>query len=194
MAIINSGSEQPSFAVSYGFTEGNLHSRRLRKQLRAMGFRQAPLASADIIVAHSTGCCLIPQSAQPKLVIYIGMPLVMARPRKAWVQANLANFKDGHIMHNIAIRLKNTGTGLRHPWRNVSMLRKPIIGIPSLFPKAQSVFIANRDDPWPRGPELDSFIASKPWAFISLSGAHDNVWNDSIQYLNIINHYAKLLA
>ena len=183
------------YAISYGFVSGPAHSRGFRKLLSELGFRQEAVKRAEVIFAHSAGCWLIPDTAQPQLVVYVGMPLTMARPRSAWLSANVASFRKGKILANLNVRIKNSYYALSQPRRNLGIMRNAKIGKPSTFPKAQSVFIANRNDPWPQGPVLDEFIATKPWAFISLPGTHDAIWEDPRTYTAIINHYATdLLA
>lgn len=194
MAATDSKPKALSFAICYGFVGGPAHSRGLRKRLRRAGFKAAQLEGADIIIAHSAGCWLIPNTARPKLVMYIGMPLSMARPRRSWVRANLSSFKNGHPLRNINVRLKNTYYGLLQPRRNWNIVRRAKIAQPTIFPDAQTVFIANHNDPWPQAPILASFIAQQPWAFLSLMGTHDNIWEEPDLYAAIINHYARLLA
>ncbi|HEY5442509.1 MAG TPA: hypothetical protein VIJ68_03155 [Candidatus Saccharimonadales bacterium] len=61
-------------------------------------------------------------------------------------------------------------------------------------PGARAVFIANRNDPWPRPKNLQTYMDSRDWAFISLPGTHDDIWEHSDDYAAIIDHYARLLA
>jgi hypothetical protein len=183
-----------TYAICYGFLESGPHGRRLRRRLGEQGYKKAGPAAADIIIAHSAGCWLIPKSAKPRLVIYAGMPLQMANPRRAWLQANLASLRRGNIKRNLKTRAKNTASIVRHPLRNLDIFRHPKIGRPAVFPDAQTVFIANRYDPWPRTDLLDEFAATQPWSFISLPGGHDDVWEHSDRYAAIIKHYARLLA
>jgi len=183
-----------TFAVCYGFMEGVGHSRRLRKLLVKAGFRPSPVTEADIIIAHSAGCVLIPANAKPKLVVYTGMPLALARPQSTWVKATLPRIKDGNLRRELLARLNNTYYGLRHVKRNLGIMRDPKIAKPVIFPKAQTVFIANRYDPWPKGPELDKLVAKQPWAFISLPGTHESLWKEPDRYVAILEHYARLLA
>lgn len=194
MEHTNSKSKPVHFAICYGFMEGPGHSRSLRKQLQTAGFVKTNLHVADIIIAHSAGCVLLPADATPKLVIYTGMPLVLARPQHTWVHASWPHLKNGQWKHELRNRSNNTYYGLRNLKRNVSIMRDPKIAQPVIFPKAQAVFIANRHDPWPKGPELDKLVESHPWAFISLPGKHENLWEKPGHYVNIINHYARLLA
>ena len=177
---------RPTFAICYGFMEGTDHGKKLSRLLEKNGYRKAKKSSADIIIAHSAGCWLIPPDANPKIVVYIGMPLVMARPTKTWINASLTSLMHDPIIRNLNVRLKNTYDGMAHPIRNLQIMRQPKIAQPVIFPQAKSIFIANRYDPWPKGQYLDSLIENKPWAFIGMPGAHEHLWEEPKSYVAII--------
>jgi predicted RNA binding protein YcfA (HicA-like mRNA interferase family) len=65
---------------------------------------------------------------------------------------------------------------------------------PVILPEASYVLIANRYDPWPRSKQLDRFLETRGWSFISLPGSHDDIWQHPERYAPIIDHYARLLA
>ena len=191
MASTNSG--KPTFAISYGFMEGHLHGHGLRKRLAKLGFHSSNLLQADIIIAHSAGCWLIPEGAKPKLVIYVGMPMLMARPTRQWINVTLTSLMKGNVLKNLWTRTKNSYHGVTGIRRNIRIMRNPQLGEPQIFPDIQAVFIANRHDVWPSGPALEKFLNEKPWAFISLAGTHEDVWENPKEYANIIDLYAKRL-
>src|SRR5579864_2793078 len=193
MAATNSN-KPLTFAICYGFMEGSAHGRRLRQQLHQAGFKASKVHEAELIVAHSAGCVLIPADAKPKLVIYTGMPLVLARPQRTWVRATWPRLKKGQWKHELTTRSHNTYYGVRHLKRNLSIMRDPKIAQPVIFPRAQTVFIANQHDPWPKGEELDKLVTQHPWVFLSLPGPHEHLWHAPHDYVTIIDHYARLLA
>ncbi|HEX7632993.1 MAG TPA: hypothetical protein VF401_01560 [Candidatus Saccharimonadales bacterium] len=190
-------SSKPSFALSYGFVGGPAHGQKLRKLATQAGFVPTSLDKADIIIAHSAGCWLIPTSVQPKLVIYVGMPLAMARAPRTWIRANLESFKEGNVMQNFSLRLKNTHYGLRQPLRNLGIIREANtkIGNPVIIASTSAIFIANHDDPWPRSEEhQQALMNTQAWAFIGMPGDHNNIWYQPERYVAIMEHYATLLA
>ncbi|HVS58217.1 MAG TPA: hypothetical protein VHD60_00565 [Candidatus Saccharimonadales bacterium] len=189
-------------AISYGFLGGPAHSRRLRQLLSAKGYNcTADLEHADIILAHSAGCFLIPSDAHPKLVVYVGMPLAQDKAQSAWAKANHANimaaFRDKAVTKVIKITLLSWYYGLRQPRRNWNILRTIKTATPSLPPGAAIAFIVNRYDPWPLGDTLQQYIQSnegRQWTFMSLPGSHDDIWERPETYVAIIDYYARLLA
>jgi hypothetical protein len=183
------------FAVIHGLTGGPIHSRKLNRLLRQAGFKPTKQAdSADIIIAHSAGCWLIPTSAKPKLVLYVGMPLAQTNPRRTWLAANAAMFKSRDIIQALKVRLKNTYYSVRQPRRNLRIIRMAKIAQPVILPNAKGVFIANQHDPWPKSDKLQNHLDEYDWAFLSMKGFHDDIWQHPEYYVAIINHYAKLLA
>lgn len=181
-----------SFAISYGLAGGPAHARRLKKLLRQAGYRQKPLIQADIIIAHSAGCWLIPADVMPQLIIYVGMPLNQTDLRQTWRRATLHSFRLG-VRQNIWIKLKSSYYGLRQPRRTLDIVRRAGIAQPRILPRVPAVFLANRHDFWIQAGQLQKYVATHPWAFIGLPGGHDDIWQHPARYVSIINHYAKLL-
>lgn len=184
-----------SSAISYGLSGGPAHARKISKLLRQAGYTPTKnFIDADVVIAHSAGCWLIPDTARPKMVVYIGMPLAQARPRRTWMTANTASFIKGNVLRNTQTRFKNTYYWLRQPVRNVNIVRNAKIARPVILPGVPAVFISNRHDPWPKSERLQTHLDTKDWAFISLPGTHDDIWEHPERYVAIINHYARLLA
>lgn len=185
-----------TYAISYGLAGGPAHSRQLRKLLGAAGFRRAPLHKADIVIAHSAGCWLLPTDLKPTLVIYVGMPLAVENPRQTWSTATRLGARHSPVRHTVNNRLKNTYYQLLQPRRNIEIIRMAKHAQPVIFPGVrQAVFIANRHDPWPGNAGfLQNFAKNADWAFVGLPGTHDDIWGRPERYVEVIKHYARLLA
>jgi len=190
---------RPTYAISYGFLGGPAHSRRLCRLLGRQGYVQAQsVGQADIVIAHSAGCWLIPESATPKLIVFVGMPLSEAHPHQTFkdarqknIQAFMYNF---HLLRGLAIGLYSLYYWLTQPTRNRDIIRRAKTA-PEVTSRADTtVFIANRDDPWPHSNRLEQYLGNHNWAFLSLPGSHNNIWEYSERYVAIIDHYAGLLA
>src|SRR5688572_18120710 len=62
-------------AIIYGWAEGHWHGHRLRKELKAAGLEYShDPANADVIIAHSGGCYMLPDNSQANLVMLVGFP------------------------------------------------------------------------------------------------------------------------
>lgn len=194
-AIASKPKAELNFAISYGLAGGRGHGRKFSKLLQQAGWKPAKQASdADIIIAHSAGCWLIPRSAKPKLVLYIGMPLAQAAPRRTWAAARKIAFQKSSLKYSLKTNIQSgyyVSCQLRRTW---GIIRQAKTAQPVIFPKARSVFIANRHDLWPQSETLQTYLENRDWAFISLPGIHDDIWEHPERYVAIINHYARLLA
>jgi hypothetical protein len=198
MAGIDSPTKPLTFAFSYGFLGGPLNSRQLRKALRKAGYTEAPLKQADIIIAHSAGCWLIPEAAGPKLVVYVGMPLSEAFPHETFKDARQKNiqafFHNFHLLRGLALGVYSLYYWLAQPVRNREIVRQAKQAPDVTSPSVNTVFIANRDDPWPHSARLKKYLSDNDWAFLSLTGSHNDIWEYPERYAAIISHYARLLA
>jgi hypothetical protein len=61
--------------IAYGWPEGQWHGKQLRNDLIDCNYQitYSP-EEADIIIAHSAGCYLLPNSLRAKLILLIGLP------------------------------------------------------------------------------------------------------------------------
>lgn len=183
-----------SFAICYGLAGGPLHTRKFRKLMRQTGYAQArDLMSADIIIAHSAGCWLIPADAKPRLVLYVGMPLNQANPRRVWTHSSINSLRGG-LARSLAVKLRNGYYYLRQPVRNLRIMCIAKTATPVVFTEAACLFIMNRHDVWPRSPALKEYVEAGIWNFISTPGGHEDIWEHPEAYVAIIGHYARLLA
>lgn len=182
-----------SFAISYGLVGGPLHSKGLRKQMAKAGFNPASLREADIIIAHSAGCWLMPKNAKPKIVLYIGMPLASSKPTETWRKAVKSGYKNNSFKRNLKGSSKNAFYGITQPRRNLNIICSASNSKPAIIKGAASIFVANKHDPWPTGENLVKVVNNHDWAFIGLGGSHDDIWDHPDHYVEVINHYAKLL-
>jgi len=184
-----------SYAFSYGFVGGPLHARKFKRLMNHASFVYTLLPQkADIIIAHSAGCWLVPEDCRPKLLIYVGMPLAQMSPRQSLLKANAAALKNNDLGRTLITKTKTTYYGLRQPRRNLAIVRMSKTARPVVLPKVSSIFIANKHDPWPKDKALDEYVKNHNWSFINLPGTHDDVWEHPDRYVEIINHYARILA
>jgi hypothetical protein len=196
MASTSSVKRPPSYCFSYGFLGGGFHARKFKRQMQASGYIYDPdPQTAAIIIAHSAGCWYIPKDSTPQLVVYVGMPLNLARPYQTLIAAKHARNKEIRDRRYILpLQLKSIYYGLSQPFRTIRIIRGAKLSKPVILDNVNSIFIVNRSDPWPKSKQLQNFLYRKPWAFINLPGAHDHIWEQPEFYIDIINHYATILA
>jgi hypothetical protein len=193
MAAMSSSTKNSlSFALSYGLTGGPMHARKLKKLLKKAGHSQTSITKADIIIAHSAGCWLIPADVNPRIILYIGMPLAQAKLGQTWRRATSSSLRSG-VRQSLQVKLKSSYYSVRQPRRNLDIMRMARTAQPRILPQVPGVFIANRHDPWPHAEQLQSYLHTQQWSFIHLPGSHDDIWEHPERYMPIIIHYARLL-
>jgi hypothetical protein len=198
MTATSSPAKPLSFFISYGFICGAKHGKELVKLLQSAGFRQAgDRSSADIIIAHSAGTWKI-SDRSPKLVLYIAVPLLQKYPLFTFIRSGLQDIKafcrPENMKRGIVFSAKATYYSLRNPLRNFGLMKIGSKGRPQRVARTRTVFISNQNDPWQRSAQIDSYLANEDWAFIAMPGCHDDLWLNPDHYVEIINHYARLLA
>ncbi len=199
--MANTKSNKPlSFALSYGFAEGSAHGRKISRLLKEAGFvPAAQLSDADIIIAHSAGCWLMQEGAKPTIVLYVGMPLPLTNAQKIWLKSNWLSLRSvlakGNIINMLRGFILNSYYSLKHFRRSVAIVKGVSTAVPTVFGSANTIFIANQHDPWPRSSRLQGYIDKQhKWSFISFPGSHNNIWQHPAYYVDIIKKYAELLA
>jgi hypothetical protein len=184
-----------SFAFSFGLVGGSLHARKFKRLMRQAGYIYCSSPSeADIVIAHSAGCWLLPAEARPKLLLYVGMPLNQEQPFQTMQAAKHATIQTVRRWRRAKIRLKNTYYMTTQLRRNLAIRRMAKTAQPTILPTCQTVFIANRLDPWLKTAGLQIYVDEQDWAFINLPGAHGHIWVYPEQYIKLIDYYAALLA
>lgn len=78
-------------ALIHGFAGGKWHTKTFVKELEKAGLKVVgDTSGADVIIAHSTGCYIIPREPKAKLIFLIGIPYCRLRqccrqtPRRAF--------------------------------------------------------------------------------------------------------------
>lgn len=173
-----------------GFAEGWHTSWRLRRALTAKGFTitKNP-ATADVLIAHSGGCFVVPENHNAKLILLIGLPYW---PGKSLLQCILQKNK---MALATAIREKQLGAFLRKlPWhalymanmlRNLQMLGGHKSGVAWHTDSPKTILIRNRYDanctdcPTDLKFQHDVTLLSMPYE-------HDDCWDHPELYAGVV--------
>jgi hypothetical protein len=199
MATTNSTNKPvQTYYIHYGFSHGPAHSRSFRRQIEQAGYIQAASSeTADIIIAHSAGTWAIPKQTTAQLILLIGQPLQDGKRVKSFTKA---------LRQSWQLNRKHTATfsshvffslcySLRYPNRQLTAIRRAAsFHNPDDYLDQQVIYVINRHDVWPTSHHLSDIVAQRNYSFISLNGSHDELWYSPGIYIDIINHYARLLA
>lgn len=174
-------------AIIYGFSEGKYHSRKLREALLQAGYLvTSNITSADIIIAHSAGCYLVPVNHTAKVVLNIGYTFWPGRKLLDSLRAKLAEeyrrtrllrwLKECAIHDFYALNLPHLRRLLRG-WGDPGSYLKVLRGT--------NIFVRNRDDPYCE-PRAVLGAAGTDHTYISMPGYHDHLWDEPETYVNLL--------
>ncbi len=179
--------ESATVAVVYGFAEGGFHSRKLRTALLTAGFTlTSEIAEADIIIAHSAGCYLVPVGHQARVVLNIGYTY--------WPGRSLLHSLSGKL----AEEYRRTGmlTWLKEcAIHDIYALNIPYVlrlikgwRAPEAYLQAmqfRAIFVRNQADPYCE-PSAIMQAAGEKHTYLSLPGYHDHLWDEPKEYINLL--------
>lgn len=175
-------------AIIYGFAEGSYHGRRLRKALAQAGFTPIKdTQKADIIIAHSAGCYLLPGNHRAHTVLHIGYTYW---PGRRLLSSLGENLRQEYRQHRFFTWLKNClindlymlnivqTTRMYRGWHDPGAMLDAI-------PSGHHIFIRNRDDAYCEPHQLIS-RAGTSHTYVSLLGAHNHIWDNPTIYIDLL--------
>jgi hypothetical protein len=178
-----------SVCILYGFCEGPQIGKGLIATLQATGFDITTNASrADIIIAHSGGCFVLPEQHRARLVLLIGVPhwpgKSMARGIYQKVVSDYALHRHTQMLRQWLLKTSWHGIYFWHMVYNWRMLRA--IKRPFHTDADRVVLIRNREDT-SCTPDIAQLPALPQQTFLALPGQHDDCWLHPERYAAIIN-------
>lgn len=179
--------ESLSVAIIPGFSEGRHHSRGLRHALLEAGFVLARKPEqADIIIAHSGGCMLVPQAHKARAVLFVNYTYWPSRSLGTSLRMKLAEERrrvgTWQWLKNCALH----DAYILNPFHTLKYLRVwPQRGGYLADLDHGQYFIHNRHDPY-SNPDSLVAMAGDSHAYISLPGYHDELWDDPTPYVHLL--------
>lgn len=173
-----------------GFAEGWHTSWRLRKSLQKRGFviSKNP-QTADVLIAHSGGCFVVPEQSNAKLILLIGLPYW---PGKSLLKCIAEKNK---MALKTAIREKTLPAFMRKlPWhalymgnlvRNFQMLGGHKSGVVWQTKSPKTILIRNRHDA-NCTDNVNDLKFENQVALLSLPHEHDDCWDHADLYADVV--------
>lgn len=179
-------------ALIHGWSEGPWQSRKFRYELQKCGYKMSKPEEAEVIIAHSLGCYLVPPANMASQIILIGIP---HWPDKSLLKA---------VMHNLHGGLKNHARGttmiwwlkkLMHNWWYVLRYPKMTSHIGSSIkldklPDAKDrrvVVVRNHEDTFSH-PDIQLMLPqSNRYEFVDIPGDHEDCWLHPERYIPLID-------
>lgn len=171
--------------IAYGWPEGKWHGKHFRESLRKAGYQNTnSLKQADIIVAHSAGCYMLPDSLTAKLILLIGIPnwpgrslfkctsekVILEKKNLYWFQKTLF-----HILYGVSQPRRLFNAYRNH--RKKYILANNAIRV---------LAIRNKHDTYMDASTNRKLSVERGWVYKDLEGQHDDLWQNPQPYLDLI--------
>jgi hypothetical protein len=180
-------------ALRYGFAEGPALAKLFKQVVRNNGLNTTKkLSKADVIVAHSGGCLLVPKNNRAKLIIldnppwWPGKKILTSSKQRAIRDLNFHRtmgifrrwlIQSFHHLRYILSHLpKNTAIYRGH--------RRRAFPVPSLGQKI--IIVRNLHDPFCSPDVMDLLPQAKDYQFVEFPGEHDDLWHYPDKYVELI--------
>ncbi len=172
-------------AIAYGWSEGPWHGKKLRRALQQAGYTATKsLAKADVIIAHSGGCFMVPDNTTAQVIMLVGVPYWPSRhPLKSLLHKVSKEKKDWRWIKKTSF---NTFYQLAHSWRWVQMYKAwKRLKLP-LSSSASVVAIRNNHDVFSHPEALNDLANQHGWKLIGFDGTHDDIWLNPQPYVDFL--------
>lgn len=180
-------------AILHGWSGGNWHTKKFRQELKNANFKIVKDAvSADIIVAHSTGCYIIPKGIKAELLLLIGLPWWPGRSiyRRLWQKQ--VHETSHHIAHH------GWGYTLRkYGWAVIYVLLNPFYVFIAIRNhkfldfldelKNKKIILVRNEEDYFSSPDIGQAIShNRNIKYIKLPGVHDDYYGNPQPYIDLI--------
>lgn len=187
---------RPTVAIVYGFAEGHLLSRKLRKELASGGFKviRDP-AQADILIVHSGGVYNLPKNARNKLQLIIA-PTISWEGQSAartGMQKTLLDFRESRRPRDKARWLLKSGINglyvIGKPFDAANMWRAAE-RLGDYLPEVtcQRIVICYKGDPWSGNTDPAMITRHHSTTFLTADRLHDDIWTSPKEYVTVIQY------
>lgn len=172
--------------ISYGFAEGPAQAKKLIRLLKENGFNTTKrLERADIIIAHSGGCYLLPEKGKAEVVMLVGFPFWTDKnPRKGLAEKLAQEIKDLSWLRKTFF---NTIYFFAWPQRWYHMYKAwQKVTLPQTSNYGSIISVRNEHDPFMHPIESEALATERGWKLHKLSGGHDDLWTNPQPYVDIL--------
>lgn len=176
--------------IAYGWPEGKWHGEQLRQALIIAGYQITDSVwEADVIIAHSAGCYLLPADVKAKLILMIGLPnwpskplikctfdkVSMERKDRQWLMKTF-----WHIIY-----------ALSEPTRFYQVFRTNKRKFLPNYSSKQIILIHNHQDTYMYEASSRELSEQRGWQFRNFSGQHDDLWQNPSPYIHLIDSFVS---
>jgi hypothetical protein len=189
---------KPKVYTLYGFAEGRAIGKVLRRELRQAEYINTRFKSrADVLIAHSGGCLLIPKKNKAKLIVLVDPPFW---PGKNVVKSILQKIKRDYSHHREVKNVKRLSAKTGHNGRyllttapRTARMRKAHRQqrFPEPMKGQKIILIRNLHDPFCSPTIAQELPQAQHYEFQEFAGEHDDIWHYPKKYIELIDSVIK---
>ncbi len=175
-----------TFHIIYGWTEGKWHARHLITILEQAGLKQSSsIHEADIVIAHSAGCFIVPKTLETSLILFVGLPfwpgksLLRRLIEKVQLDASSPYYTKLSWAHKF---FWNTTYFITKPFSTIRLWRASSRPNALLTLPVRAIVVLNHQDSFCI-PNITDYIENE---VIALPGLHDDVWMNPEPYVRLM--------
>ncbi len=179
---------RPTVAIIYGFCEGPRLAGDMLRTLSQAGFEvTSNYQAADIVIAHSGGCFLVPRQSKAKQNIMIGLTywpgrsIVRSLFEKIW-----NDLRHHHNNRKTRAWLQKSFWNLVYFWNMPHTLRMLRGRARGEFWNVQSLTVVRNAEDSFCTPDLKHIPFTHPPHFVALPDQHDDCWLNPDRYISVI--------
>lgn len=181
-----------TIAILYGLAEGPRLASKLVSALQKADYKVTiDAAEADVILAHSGGCFVVPRSNRSSVILLTGLPTHKGRALRRHIVKKVRHDTRNSIGQGASLKLFwNLFYIVTRPGYHFSMWRNS--RIESLPTGSHIAVVNNLEDLLSEPGELEKLSKKNGWNIIDLPGGHDDLWNDPKPYIDMISRFDSL--
>lgn len=170
--------------ILFGFAEGHWHAKNLVAELNKKGHElvKDPL-DAEIVIAHSGGCYLIPKHEHFKEIIMVGLPYLPGSEMfKAMANKVSLEKKDAYFFNKMlhaAYYLLTKPVYFYRMFRGWRQYTLPLH-------ESKKTLVVNHKDTFAHMHKLSDLADKHDWDLHFLNGQHDDLWTNPGPYISLI--------
>jgi len=177
----------------YGFAEGPWQGKRFCAELTRQGFKTTEdPTKADIVIAHSGGCFMLPEPNGHQLTVLMnppywpGKPLTLSAVQSLWWNAETFA-KEGAFGFWLKKVCWNTWYIFRYPTKSRWIIRHAHKReLHQAINQRRTLIIRSNQDNW-LAPNASNVIAEHAdFTYRELPGIHDDCWLHPAPYIEVL--------
>jgi hypothetical protein len=165
-----------TFCIVYGFAEGPITAKKLIKLLEKKGLQLSQSKNADLIIAHSGGCFLVPNDCKASNIILVNPTI--------WPNRSL--FNSFMARKDKIISLTSLWYAFAKPTANLQMLRRRKLENLPIDSVRNVIIIRNTNDTY-FSPEIMNMLVDKDVDAKVVAGDHDAIWSKPTIIEDLLN-------